>query len=153
MDSFAACPLIAGAGRAGALRAGATPEHLLAASLHPPYDRLAQRRLLEGRGDVAAKEAAIAEKEAAYALLRNRLSRLPDPAVGDQLAGYQTSLKTKMKQLRSLESELVRAAVPVGTQVAQTEYPTSLPTPCYRRSSIEPALTSTNASSLEWTRP
>lgn len=70
-----------------------------------------QRRLLEGRGEVAAKEAAIAEKEAAYALLRGRLSRLPDPAVGEQLATYQASLKLKTKQLRALESELVSGSL------------------------------------------
>ena len=59
---------------------------------------------------MAAKEASIAEKEAAYALLRCRLSRLPDPAAGEQLATYQASLKSKQKQLRALETELVSAS-------------------------------------------
>jgi hypothetical protein len=69
---------------------------------------LLQRRLLEARSEVTVKEAAIAEKEEAYAHLRGRLARLPDPSAGDALVSYSATLKSKTKQLRALESELVR---------------------------------------------
>jgi hypothetical protein len=67
-----------------------------------------QRRLLEARTEVAAKEDEIAEKEAVYSQLRGRLARLPDPSANDALAAYQSTLKSKAKQLRALEAELVR---------------------------------------------
>ena len=73
-----------------------------------------QRRLLECRSEVAVKETAIANKESTYALLRSRLSRLPDPTANDQLATYQASLKSKNKQLRALEGELVRVGIVIS---------------------------------------
>jgi DNA repair exonuclease SbcCD ATPase subunit len=65
-----------------------------------------QKRVLEARDNIQAREAAIAEKEKEYSKLKTALARQPGPDISETIASYQATLKAKTKQLRALEAEL-----------------------------------------------
>jgi chromosome segregation ATPase len=65
-----------------------------------------QRRLVEARDEIRAREALIADREKTYAEVKASLARQPGPEAVDAVASYQANLKTKAKQLRQLEAEL-----------------------------------------------
>ncbi|KAG5184192.1 hypothetical protein JKP88DRAFT_290085 [Tribonema minus] len=63
---------------------------------------------------IAAREAAIKEKEKLYEDLRAALARQPGAEVAAQLGTYQENLKDKVKQLKAMEGELSMYRQQVG---------------------------------------
>lgn len=66
-----------------------------------------QKRLLDTRDELREREAQIAEAEKEHAKLKEALARQPGPEISETVASYQATLKSKAKQLASLEAELV----------------------------------------------
>ena len=52
------------------------------------------------------KDLLISEKEKLYTDLKNILARQPGPEVAEQLSVYQSSLRNKTRQMKSMASEL-----------------------------------------------
>merc|ERR1711967_185999 len=52
------------------------------------------------------KDLLITEKEKLYVELKNILARQPGPEVAEQLSVYQSSLRNKTRQMKSMASEL-----------------------------------------------
>ncbi|KAG9390827.1 Chromosome partition protein Smc [Carpediemonas membranifera] len=77
-----------------------------------------QKRLLKKTEEVAEKELIIDEREKAFTELQKLLARQPGPEVVEQLSIYQTNLREKNKQLKSMASELTM----YQTQVAEYKY-------------------------------
>ncbi|KAF6019521.1 ccdc147 [Bugula neritina] len=65
-----------------------------------------QKRLIAKTEEVVEKELLIQEKEKLYVELKHILARQPGPEVAEQLSIYQSTLKDKTKQLKSMASEL-----------------------------------------------
>ncbi len=77
-----------------------------------------QKRLLKKTEEVAEKDLLIEEREKAFIELKKLLARQPGPEVMEQLSIYQTNLREKNKQLKSMASELTM----YQTQVAEYKY-------------------------------
>ena len=56
--------------------------------------------------EVVEKDLLIQEKEKLYLELKNILARQPGPEVAEQLSVYQSSLRGKTRQMKSMASEL-----------------------------------------------
>jgi chromosome segregation ATPase len=69
-----------------------------------------QRRVLEARGEVRARDQAIREAEAEYEELRGHLAKMPSASAGEEsaeaLEKLQATLKAKTKQVKTLEADL-----------------------------------------------
>merc|ERR1711988_1811352 len=65
-----------------------------------------QKRLIAKTEQVVEKDLLIAEKEKLYVELKNILARQPGPEVAEQLSVYQSSLRNKTRQMKSMASEL-----------------------------------------------
>merc|ERR1712124_179080 len=65
-----------------------------------------QKRLIAKTEDVVAKDAEIQEKERLHRELTQILEKQPGPEVMEQLEVYQENYAAKMKQMRSMRSEL-----------------------------------------------
>jgi chromosome segregation ATPase len=65
-----------------------------------------QKRLITKTQEVMEKDSLIQEKEKLYVELKNILGRQPGPEVGEQIILYQTNLKEKFKQMKSMTEEL-----------------------------------------------
>merc|ERR1719181_609113 len=65
-----------------------------------------QKRLIAKTEEVVEKDLLIAEKEKLYLELKNILARHPGPEVAEQLSVYQSSLRNKTRQMKSMASEL-----------------------------------------------
>merc|ERR1712124_222366 len=68
--------------------------------------RALQKRLIAKTEDVVAKDAEIQEKERLHRELTQILEKQPGPEVMEQLEVYQENYAAKMKQMRSMRSEL-----------------------------------------------
>ncbi|XP_067934774.1 cilia- and flagella-associated protein 58-like [Watersipora subatra] len=77
-----------------------------------------QKRLIAKTEEVVEKELLIQEKEKLYVELKHILARQPGPEVAEQLSIYQSTLKDKTKQLKSMASELNM----YESQVAEYKY-------------------------------
>merc|ERR1712118_432656 len=65
-----------------------------------------QKRLIGKTEEVVEKDLTIQEKEKLCAELQNILARQPGPEVAEQMSVYQSSLRNKTKQMKSMASEL-----------------------------------------------
>eukprot|EP00620_Florenciella_sp_RCC1587_P017235 CAMPEP_0182572826 /NCGR_PEP_ID=MMETSP1324-20130603/17912_1 /TAXON_ID=236786 /ORGANISM="Florenciella sp., Strain RCC1587" /LENGTH=946 /DNA_ID=CAMNT_0024787841 /DNA_START=180 /DNA_END=3021 /DNA_ORIENTATION=+ len=65
-----------------------------------------QKRLIAKTEEVVEKDLLISEKEKLYVELKNILARQPGPEVAEQLSVYQSSLRNKTRQMKSMASEL-----------------------------------------------
>ena len=65
-----------------------------------------QKRLIAKTEEVVEKDLLITEKEKLYVELKNILARQPGPEVAEQLSVYQSSLRNKTRQMKSMASEL-----------------------------------------------
>ena len=65
-----------------------------------------QKRLIAKTEEVVEKDLLIHEKEKLYLELKNILARQPGPEVAEQLSVYQSSLRNKTRQMKSMASEL-----------------------------------------------
>merc|ERR1712070_1034456 len=65
-----------------------------------------QKRLIAKTEGVVEKDLLITEKEKLYVELKNILARQPGPEVAEQLSVYQSSLRNKTRQMKSMASEL-----------------------------------------------
>merc|ERR1711988_1839693 len=65
-----------------------------------------QERLIAKTEEVVEKDLLIHEKEKLYLELKNILARQPGPEVAEQLSVYQSSLRNKTRQMKSMASEL-----------------------------------------------
>ena len=65
-----------------------------------------QKRLISKTEEVVEKDLLITEKEKLYVELKNILARQPGPEVAEQLSVYQSSLRNKTRQMKSMASEL-----------------------------------------------
>mmetsp|Transcript_20466 Transcript_20466/g.67583 ORF Transcript_20466/g.67583 Transcript_20466/m.67583 type:complete len:454 (+) Transcript_20466:1147-2508(+) len=65
-----------------------------------------QKRLITKTEEVVEKDLLIQEKEKLYLELKNILARQPGPEVAEQLSVYQSSLRGKTRQMKSMASEL-----------------------------------------------
>merc|ERR1719240_2034903 len=65
-----------------------------------------QKRLIAKTEEVVEKDLLITEKEKLYLELKNILARQPGPEVAEQLSVYQSSLRNKTRQMKSMASEL-----------------------------------------------
>eukprot|EP00622_Pseudochattonella_farcimen_P004003 FR739299.1.p1 GENE.FR739299.1~~FR739299.1.p1 ORF type:complete len:158 (+),score=22.64 FR739299.1:30-476(+) len=65
-----------------------------------------QKRLISKTEQVVEKDLLIGEKEKLYVELKNILARQPGPEVAEQLSVYQSSLRNKTRQMKSMASEL-----------------------------------------------
>merc|ERR1711998_30240 len=65
-----------------------------------------RKRLIAKTEQVVEKDLLIAEKEKLYVELKNILARQPGPEVAEQLSVYQSSLRNKTRQMKSMASEL-----------------------------------------------
>jgi len=65
-----------------------------------------QKRLIAKTEEVVEKDLLIQEKEKLYVELKNILARQPGPEVAEQLSVYQQNLREKMRQMKSMASEL-----------------------------------------------
>jgi len=65
-----------------------------------------QKRLIGKTEEVVEKDLLISEKEKLYVELKNILARQPGPEVAEQLSVYQSSLRNKTRQMKSMASEL-----------------------------------------------
>merc|ERR1711988_279345 len=65
-----------------------------------------QERLIAKTEEVVEKDLVIQEKEKLYVELKNILARQPGPEVAEQLSVYQSSLRNKTRQMKSMASEL-----------------------------------------------
>jgi chromosome segregation ATPase len=69
-----------------------------------------QKRVLEARGEIRARDQAIHEAEIEYEELRGHLAKMPSASAGEESAEaiekLQATLKAKTKQVKTLEAEL-----------------------------------------------
>jgi len=65
-----------------------------------------QKRLIAKTEEVVEKDLVIQEKDKLYLELKNILARQPGPEVSEQLNVYQSSLREKTRQMKSMASEL-----------------------------------------------
>merc|ERR1711972_780357 len=68
--------------------------------------RTLQKRLIAKTEDVVAKDLEIQEKERLHKDLQGILGKQPGPEVMEQLELYQETFAAKMKQMKSMQSEL-----------------------------------------------
>merc|ERR1712023_19020 len=63
-----------------------------------------QKRLIAKTEEVVEKDLNIQEKEKLYVELKGILARQPGPEVAEQLSVYQTNLRNKTRQMKSMAS-------------------------------------------------
>jgi len=64
------------------------------------------RRLIQKTEEVVERDLSLQEKERLYNELKAILARQPGPEVAEQLSVYQSSLRGKTRQMKSMASEL-----------------------------------------------
>ena len=65
-----------------------------------------QKRLIQKTEEVVERDLSLQEKERLYNELKVILARQPGPEVAEQLSVYQSSLRGKTRQMKSMASEL-----------------------------------------------
>jgi chromosome segregation ATPase len=65
-----------------------------------------QKRLIQKTEEVVERDLSLQEKERLYNELKAILARQPGPEVAEQLSVYQSSLRGKTRQMKSMASEL-----------------------------------------------
>ena len=65
-----------------------------------------QKRLIQKTEEVVERDLSLQEKERLYAEVKAILARQPGPEVAEQLSVYQSSLRGKTRQMKSMASEL-----------------------------------------------